>query len=96
MPRHTSTKRATTLLAILSTLLIAWPMAAVAQSAGMTGSKTTAAATEAGTTDTFTVVLDTQPSTSVTLSVTNSAPTQLTVSPLYLTFTDANWNTAQT
>ena len=94
--RHTSTKRATTLLAILSTLLIAWPMAAVAQSAGMTVSKATAAPTEAGTADTFTVVLDAQPSTSVTLSVTNSAPTQLTVSPLYLTFTNTNWDTAQT
>ena len=96
VPRRTSTKPAAILLAILSTLLVAWPMAAVAQSAGMTVSKTTAAPTEAGTADSFTVVLDTQPSTSVTLSVTNSAPTQLTVSPLYLTFTDTNWSTPQT
>ena len=93
---QTPTRRAAIFLAILSTLLIAWPMAAVAQSAGMTVSKTTAAPTEAGTADTFTVVLDTQPSTSVTLSVINSAPTQLTVSPLYLTFTNTNWDTAQT
>ena len=50
--QYTSTKRAATLLAILSALLIAWPMAAVAQSAGMTVSKTTAAPTEAGTADT--------------------------------------------
>ena len=54
------TRRAATFLAILSTLLIAWPMAAVAQSAGMTVSKATAAPTEAGTADTFTVVLDDQ------------------------------------
>ena len=86
VPRHTPTKRAATLLAILSALLIAWPMAAVAQSVGMTVSKTTATPTEAGTADTFTVVLDVQPSTSVTLSVTNSAPTQLTaVSYTHLT-----------
>ena len=58
---HAPAKRAAILLAVLSTLLIAWPMAAVAQSAGMTVSKTTAAPTEAGTADSFTVVLDTQP-----------------------------------
>jgi hypothetical protein len=88
--------RAIAFMAVFATLLGAWPLAAAAQSAGVTVSKTVAAPTEAGTVDSFTVVLDAQPSTSVTFSVTNSAPTQLTVSPLYLTFTNANWDTVQT
>ncbi len=88
--------RVVAFLAAFSTLLGAWPLTASAQSAGVTVSKAVAAPTEAGTADTFTVVLDAQPSTSVTFSVTNSAPTQLTVSPLFLTFTNANWDTVQT
>ena len=77
-------------------LLNSHSLVAIAQSAGVTVSKTVASPTEAGTADSFTVVLDSQPATSVTFSVTNSAPTQLTVSPLYLTFTSANWDTTQT
>ena len=50
---------------------------------------------ESGTTDTFTVVLDAQPTSDVVLTVTSSDTGEATVnSPL--TFTPANWDTAQT
>ena len=50
---------------------------------------------ESGTTDTFTVVLNAQPASDVVLTITSSDTGEATVnSPL--TFTPANWNTAQT
>ena len=52
--------------------------------------------TEAGGTATFTVVLNTQPTADVTIALTSSDTTEGTVSPASLTFTTANWNTAQT
>jgi len=53
--------------------------------------------TEAGSTDTFTVVLDSQPATKdVVLSVTSGDTGEVTVSHAKLTFTRANWDTAQT
>ena len=57
------------------------------------GSTTT---TEIGGTDTFTVVLNTQPSSDVVISVTSSDTGEAVVSPATLTFTAANWNTPQT
>jgi len=50
--------------------------------------------TEGGATDTFTVVLNTAPSSNVTITLTPDA--QVSVSPATLTFTPANWNVAQT
>lgn len=50
--------------------------------------------TEGGATDDYTVVLDTQPTADVTISVTPGG--QVTVSPVMLTFTTANWSLAQT
>ena len=73
---------------------------------GVTTATTDDTATEGSTTDTatFTVVLDTEPSSDVTVAVT--APAGLTLdgpdsattftSSEDLTFTDSNWNTAQT
>ena len=52
--------------------------------------------TEAGGTATFTVVLNTQPTANVTIGLSSSDTTEGTVSPASLTFTTANWNTAQT
>ena len=50
---------------------------------------------ETGTTDTFTIVLTAQPTSDVVLTITSSDTGEATVnSPL--TFTPANWNTAQT
>ena len=50
---------------------------------------------ESGTTDTFTVVLDAQPASDVVITVVSSDTGEVTVnSPL--TFTPANWDTAQT
>ena len=53
--------------------------------------------TEDGGTDTFDVVLDSQPSSDVTVSITSSDPTTgATTSSSTLTFTSSNWDTAQT
>ncbi|MDH5559984.1 MAG: DUF1566 domain-containing protein, partial [Deltaproteobacteria bacterium] len=52
--------------------------------------------TEAGSTATFTVRLATGPAADVTLSVLSDSLSEGTVSPASLTFTSANWSTAQT
>jgi hypothetical protein len=52
--------------------------------------------TEAGGTDTFTVVLDTQPTASVSINLASDDTSEGTVSPASLTFTTGNWNITQT
>jgi len=52
--------------------------------------------TEAGGTATFTVKLNTQPTASVTIGLSSSNTAEGTVAPTSLTFTTANWATAQT
>ena len=52
--------------------------------------------TEAGSTSTFTVALNTQPTDTVTVSITGLDATENSLSSDTLTFTTANWNTAQT
>ncbi len=52
--------------------------------------------TEAGSTDQFSVVLDAQPATAVSLTLTSADLGEATVSPATLTFTNSNWNIAQT
>ena len=64
------------------------PGVTVTESGGST------AVTEGGATDTYTLVLTSQPSSNVTVTVTPDA--QVTVSPSGLTFTPTNWNVAQT
>ena len=51
---------------------------------------------ESGSTDTFTVALTAQPSSDVVLSVVSADTGEATVSPAQLTFTNSNWDTAQT
>ena len=64
--------------------------------AGVTVSPTSGlTTTEAGGTATFTIVLNTQPTANVTIGLTSSDLTEGTV-PANITFTTANWNTAQT
>ena len=46
--------------------------------------------------NTYTVVLDTQPTADVTVTVAGHASTDVTPTPASLTFTTANWSTAQT
>jgi hypothetical protein len=58
----------------------------------MTGLTTT----EAGATTTFTVVLTSEPTADVAVGVSSSDTTEGTVSAATLTFTAANWSTAQT
>jgi hypothetical protein len=53
------------------------------------------AVTEGGFTDTYTVVLIAPPTSNVTITIQPDNQ-QLSLSPLELTFTPANWNTAQT
>jgi hypothetical protein len=66
-------------------------------SAGILVSPTTGLqTTEAGGTDSFTVVLLSQPTQNVTISVASSDTTEGTVSTSLLTFTPVNWNAPQT
>ena len=52
--------------------------------------------TEAGGSSKFTVVLDAEPTANVTVSITGNDATENSLSTDTLTFTTANWNTAQT
>src|SRR4030095_3921433 len=52
--------------------------------------------TEAGGQASFDVVLDSQPTADVTITITSTDLTEGTVSTSSLTFTNANWNVAQT
>jgi len=63
--------------------------------AGVTVSPTTLSVTEGGATDSYTVVLNTEPSDSVTVTP-SVAGGQVTLSESTLTFTTANWATPQT
>ncbi len=54
------------------------------------------ATTEAGGTDTINVVLDTQPTSNVTIAVSSSDTSEGTVDKSSLVFTNSNWSTAQT
>ncbi|MBI5056776.1 MAG: hypothetical protein HZB61_09200 [Nitrospirae bacterium] len=54
------------------------------------------ATTEAGGRATFTVKLNSRPTANVTIGISSSDTTEGRVSPASLTFTSANWNTAQT
>ena len=51
---------------------------------------------EGGDTATFTVALNVKPSADVTVAVASSLPSEGTISPPSLTFTQANWNAPQT
>ena len=61
----------------------------IAETSGSTG------VDESGNTDTFTVVLNAEPSSNVVLDITSSDTGEATVTSS-LTFTSANWDTAQT
>ena len=65
--------------------------------AGITVSPTSGLmTTEAGGAATFTIVLNTQPTASVTIGLTSADASEGTVAPAGVTFTAANWNTPQT
>ena len=63
--------------------------------AGVTVSDTSLDIDE-GDSDTYTVVLDSQPTHDVTITVNDPSNTDVTADPADLTFTPANWDTAQT
>ena len=63
--------------------------------AGVTVSPTAATATEGGATGNYTVTLKSQPTGTVTVTVGDTSD-DIAASPETLTFTTANWNTAQT
>ena len=63
--------------------------------AGVTVSETSLDIDE-GDSDTYTVVLDTQPTHSVTITVNDPSNTDVTTEPASLTFTTTTWATAQT
>ena len=69
----------------------------VSAAAGVTVSKSALTVTEEDTTgNTYTVVLDSQPTANVTVTVAGHAGTDVTPSPTSLTFTTTTWGTAQT
>ena len=64
---------------------------------GVTVSETALTVTEGDATgDSYTVVLDSQPTADVTVTVGGHAGTEVTPTPTSLTFTTSNWDTAQT
>ena len=64
--------------------------------AGVTVSPTTLTVTEEGTTgETYTVVLDSQPTASVEITVAGHSGTDVTPTPDSLTFTTSDWDTSQ-
>ena len=64
---------------------------------GVTVSTTALTVTEQDPTgDSYTVVLDTEPTANVTVTVAGHAGTDVTPNPTTLTFTASNWDTAQT
>ncbi|MCY4424424.1 MAG: hypothetical protein OXC06_15285, partial [Acidimicrobiaceae bacterium] len=63
--------------------------------AGVTLSQT-ARSVEVGATNTYTVVLDSQPTASVTVTPTSASTDKATVTPASVTFTTANWKTPKT
>ena len=65
------------------------------ETAGVTVSKSTLTVDEGGS-GSYTVRLNLQPASDVVISVTRTGSTDVTVSPATLTFTRANWSTAQT
>ena len=70
---------------------------AVPTAAGVTVSKTALTVTEQDTTGgSYTVVLDSEPTATVTVTVAGHAGTDVTRTPGTLTFTTSNWDTAQT
>src|SRR5690606_2919174 len=52
--------------------------------------------TESGTTTTFNIVLNSEPTASVTIPLSSSDPTESTLAVSSVTFTTANWTSAQT
>ena len=69
----------------------------VVTAAGVTVSTMALTVTEEDTTGgTYTVVLDTQPTASVTVTVAGHSGTEVTPTPASLTFTSTTWSTAQT
>jgi hypothetical protein len=74
-----------------------WVIGAVAISpVGVAVSAISGDTDEGGTTATFTVVLTSQPTADVTIPITSLDLTEGTVSAANLTFTNANWDSAQT
>ena len=88
----------TTLIRLLSFMFVVMGWPAMGQALpGLVLSKTAVTVTEGGT-QTYTVTLATEPSADVTVQVRSQGEDTgaATASPLHLTFTPADWNTAQT
>lgn len=62
---------------------------------GLSAGGTSYQVNEAGSTTAIPIVLNTQPTGNVTVLVESTNPTEVTVSPSTLTFTNANWSTPQ-
>ena len=62
---------------------------------GLVLSKTAATLSESGTTDNFSVVLTSEPTANVTVTVSDNDTTEVSFSPTTLTFSSSDWSTAQ-
>jgi hypothetical protein len=67
-----------------------------ANALGVVLSKSTLSAVEGGSSQTYTVVLNSKPTGDVVLDIANPSAADLTISTAKVTFTAANWNSAQT
>ena len=67
------------------------------ETAGFTVTPTTGlVVSEGGAFDTFSIVLNSQPTANVTVTFTSGDPSEASVSPASVIFTEANWNSART
>ncbi len=90
LPANLQNQNPATLTATDSTNIIS-----AADPAGFSISPISGDTTEGGVTATFSVVLDTQPSSNVSLGLSSSDTTEGTVAPSALLFTNGNWNVPQ-
>jgi hypothetical protein len=66
------------------------------ETAGIAVSDISGNSTESGGQATFTIVLNSEPTADVTISLSSSDTSEGTVSPVDLTFTSSNWNVPET
>ena len=74
------------------------PKSGFAEGEGFTIAETSGSTSvdESGTSDIFTIVLDVQPASDVTFSISDGSSDETSISPTTVTFTNSNWDTART
>ncbi|MBA4810912.1 MAG: hypothetical protein H2036_08280, partial [Acidimicrobiales bacterium] len=83
-------------LAVIPVLFTQKAVFAEGEAFTISESSGTTSVDESGTSDTFTIVLDVQPTTDVTFSISDGSSDETSISPTTVTFTNSNWDTPQT